>query len=126
MLLGFIIIFIIISLLSEAYIFLHKKYVQKEVAILNKNAQKAAEFSNKEPKIFKFEEVYSRVTDIIFAVSFILAEILVFFILNQSYDFLKYLKDTIFYGFIFFLSYLNIRIVITNIKRTILNFKGEL
>jgi|BioPla2DNA2_1021312.scaffolds.fasta_scaffold07739_5 hypothetical protein len=126
MLLGFIIIFIIISLLSEAYIFLHKKYVQREVAILNKNAQKAAEFSNKEPKIFKFEEVYSRVTDIIFAVSFILAEILVFFILNQSYDFLKYLKDTIFYGFIFFLSYLNIRIVITNIKRTILNFKGEL
>jgi len=126
MLLGFIIIFIIISLLSEAYIFLHKKYVQREVAILNKNAQKAAEFSNKEPKIFKFEEVYSRVTDIIFAVSFILAEILVFFILNQSYDFFKYLKDTIFYGFIFFLSYLNIRIVITNIKRTILNFKGEL
>jgi len=126
MLLGFIIIFIIISLLSEAYIFLHKKYVQREVAILNKNAQKAAEFSNKEPKIFKFEEVYSRVTDIIFAVSFILAEILVFFILNQSYDFLKYLKDTIFYGFIFFLSYLNIKIVITNIKRTILNFKGEL
>lgn len=126
MLLGFIIIFIIISLLSEAYIFLHKKYVQREVAILNKNAQKAAKFSNKEPKIFKFEEVYSRVTDIIFAVSFILAEILVFFILNQSYDFLKYLKDTIFYGFIFFLSYLNIKIVITNIKRTILNFKGEL
>lgn len=126
MLLGFIIIFIIISLLSEAYIFLHKKYVQREVAILNKNAQKAAEFSNKEPKIFKFEEVYSRVTDIVFAVSFILAEILVFFILNQSYDFLKYLKDTIFYGFIFFLSYLNIKIVITNIKRTILNFKGEL
>ena len=126
MLLGFIIIFIIISLLSEAYIFLHKKYVQREVAILNKNAQKAAEFSNKESKIFKFEEVYSRVTDIIFAVSFILAEILVFFILNQSYDFLKYLKDTIFYGFIFFLSYLNIKIVITNIKRTILNFKGEL
>ena len=101
MLLGFIIIFIIISLLSEAYIFLHKKYVQREVAILNKNAQKAAEFSNKEPKIFKFEEVYSRVTDIIFAVSFILAEILVFFILNQSYDFFKYLKDTIFTGLYF-------------------------
>ena len=92
MLLGFIIIFIIISLLSEAYIFLHKKYVQREVAILNKNAQKAAEFSNKEPKIFKFEEVYSRVTDIIFAVSFILAEILVFFILNQSYDFSNTLR----------------------------------
>lgn len=125
MLLGFIIIIVINLLLTDAFFFLHDKYVKRELVIVNKRREKEAKENKKEFKPLGLKDLKSKLTDIVFPISLFGGMIYVFFVLKNNYNFWLYLKDCMLYSILIFLIYLNLKLFITRGIRIVKQIKGE-
>ena len=123
---GLLVIIIPILTLDIFYV-IQDLYAKRELVVINKRREDEANDREQAFIPFELDDIKSKFTSFMIFICMVLAMIYVALTTDlwRERMFLEILKMQYFYYAIFFLSYLNVKIIITKISRFIKQIKGE-
>ena len=122
--LGKIISLVIILVSIDLFIIIYNKATELQLKSINRERKKEAEMLEREYIPWDIEDVRSRSVIVVYSISIIGSYIYHAFL---NYDsILNFLRETFTWGILFFLIFLNVRIIVVKTKRIIRQIKGDL